>query len=211
MSSIISGTAYLSENDVLLRTIIDKVGICDLCKKDEMFRYLIRSIIGQQLSVSAAKSINEKVDNHFNSDFHPQAFAKTSIDQFKKIGVSSRKASYIFDLCHKINSAELILTNLIELDNLQIISQLTQVKGIGTWTAKMFLIFVLARTNVFPMEDLTFKNQLIDLYSINPSEFDKLDQLQKKWHPYESIAAWYLWRHKDLKLAIYRKGNVDSE
>ena len=103
-----------------------------------MFRYLIRSIIGQQLSVSAAKSINEKVDKHFNSDFHPQAFAKTSIDQFKKIGVSSRKASYIFDLCHKINSAELILTNLIELDNLQIISQLTQVKGIGTWTAKMF-------------------------------------------------------------------------
>jgi DNA-3-methyladenine glycosylase II len=197
MSDVHTGMVILSEKDSLLQSIIKEVGVCGLCQQDDRFQYLIKSIIGQQLSITAARSINLRIDLFFSSKYDPYIFSQTSEQTLKELGISKRKASYIYDLCNKIILGDLDLNNLSTLNNEDIIHQLIKVKGIGTWTAKMFLIFVLARTNVFPLEDLTFKNQLIKLYHIQPTQVGLLKEIQDLWHPYESIAAWYLWRHKD--------------
>lgn len=184
----------LKIKDEILSNIINEVGECRLVKQKANFLFLIEAIISQQLSFKASESIIKKVKDFFNDNITPESFLNTSPHILESLGISSRKLSYIIDLCNRIKNNEIFLEELASLTNDEVINVLTSVKGIGVWTSKMYLIFVLSREDVLPNEDTSFKNSYLKLYNISPDNYDEHIEKQKLiWHPYESIASWYIW------------------
>lgn len=189
---------YLIKNDDVLSNIIQEIGECRLVKQNSNFLFLVEAIISQQLSFKASESIIKKVKEYFEGQITPENINKTDDAQLMSLGISSRKLSYIRDLSNKILNKEISLEKLNDLSNDDIIEKLISVKGIGLWTSKMYLIFVLSREDVLPIEDTAFKNSFISIYNIDNDKFDSKIELQKdKWHPYESIASWYIWANSN--------------
>jgi len=194
---------HLYESDKKLKDIINYVGECRLKPQKSCFLFLLEAIISQQLSLKASETIIRRLKEHFKNDITPRKIINTELNTLKTLGVSKRKASYLIDLSIKILNKEIQLEELDKLDNQQIIDTLTKVKGIGIWTSKMFLIFVLARPNVFPTEDTSFKNTIKKIYNLDEKEFNKkADLIKEKWHPYESIASWYIWAFQNEDINV---------
>ncbi len=190
------GINFLKKKDAILSTIIDKVGICDLTPKEYYFTVLCDSIISQQLSIKAADSILKRFFNLVGTIKPlPNDILKFEVEDFRAIGCSNAKGRYILDLAEKVNSNELNLHTLNELSNEEIIAELIKVKGIGKWTAEMFLMFSLCRLDVFPVDDLGIKNSLIRNYNF-PPEITKKEMVAfgDNFSPYQTLAAWYLWK-----------------
>jgi DNA-3-methyladenine glycosylase II len=161
------------------------------------FEALVEAIISQQLSVKAADTIFMR----FISLFFPQKFPtpeivlKLPLRQFRKVGISTQKANYIKDLASKIVTGELKLKSLYRLEDEKVISELVKVKGIGRWTAEMFLIFTLRRPDVFSMGDLGLRNAIQKLYKMKTPPTEKqLHRISKRWSPYRTTASRYLWK-----------------
>ncbi len=191
------------KKDKVLRKLIDEIGIIELGipNTDESFKSLVEIIVGQQLSVKAAKSIISRLQNKFGDSYKPADFSNISLDELREIGISNQKGVYILNLVEKINDNQINFNTFEELNNDEIIDRLITIKGIGVWSAKMFLISVLKRTNVFPLEDLTFTNQLKKLYNINDRNSEKkINELNNSWSPFQTFAAKYLWESKDKKI-----------
>jgi DNA-3-methyladenine glycosylase II len=190
-----SAISHLSSVDPILKKLIKKIGACLLNIKPASFEFLVEAILNQQLSKKAADTIVSRVRKLTKSGSLTYAeIAEINHSQFKTAGVSERKAEYISDLCNKTKTDELNLTNLETLTDDEIIAMLTKVKGIGTWTAHMFLIFALCRSDVFPAEDIALKNAIMTQYGLNEKNYDKkIESIVSKWKPYRSIASWYLW------------------
>ena len=187
--------------DPIIKPLLDKYGPIELSSidKTDYFRHLIKSIIGQQLSVKAAATINSRMLANFDNDPTPQKLLNCSSDDLRSLGISNRKGTYLKNLA--AYAEENPLDQLDTLSNESIIEALSSIKGIGTWTVKMFLISALGRTNVRPYEDLTIRQQVKALYKLSEDADVKEFFLKQAdiWHPYESIACLYLWKDRDFK------------
>ncbi len=201
---LIKATNQLKRKDRVLRRVIEKVGSCTLKSQTDTFKSIIDAVISQQLSMYAAQSIfNRFVEYYKPKDFPtPEDILNTAEKDLSKIGISKAKINCLKDLCEKIKLGKIQLNKIHKLSDEEIIKELTQVKGIGRWTAHMFLIFSLGRLNVLPTEDLGIKKGIMKLYRLRklPDEKKIIEIANKKhWHPYCSVASWYIWRSLELK------------
>jgi DNA-3-methyladenine glycosylase II len=159
---------------------------------------LVEAIITQQLSAKAADSISARFRAIYGKFPKPADVIETSDAKLRKAGLSYMKVSYIKDLSKKIESKEIRLAYMRNLSDEEVIVQLTQVKGIGRWTAEMFLIFSLGRLDVLPVGDLGLRKGIRNLYSLEElPEKEQIECIAEKWRPYRSVATWYLWRSQD--------------
>ena len=163
------------------------------------FAALVRAIIFQQLSTKAASTIHARLVALLpGGAVTPAAVAAISDDQFRSVGVSRQKAMYLRDLCEKLTRGAVTLDGVEGMDDESVIAALTKVKGIGRWTAEMFLMFRLHRPDVLPVGDLGIVTAVQKVYGLRKRPTpDRLRQLAEPWKPYRSIACWYLWRSLD--------------
>lgn len=186
----------------ILLKVVDAHGdyIFTLKKHDFLFDRLVESIISQQLSVRVADVIYERVLNLMpNKKLDPKQILKINDDILRKAGLSYGKIKYIKDLSTKVLNKELDLDNLENLENEQVIEELTKVKGIGTWTAEMFLMSALGRPDIFSHGDLGLKNAIKKIYNLSEYDLAKAEEIVIKWSPYRTIAARILWKSLELK------------
>lgn len=181
--------------DKRIAPLIQKWGSCTISpiKKNKYFEDLVDAICSQQLSVKAAKTIFERVKNLLVT-ITPEAILNKTDQELRDCGLSWQKVSYLKDLASKVKNKEVDLDKIQSLSDLEIITTLVKVKGIGRWTAEMFLMFSLARPDVFPLGDLGIKN---GFEKVIKTKWDKkyADKFANKhWSPYKTVASWYLWR-----------------
>lgn len=184
------------KKDPKLVKIINQVGDYNLKIAKNRYQVLVEAIIAQQLSGSAAESILKKFKKLYKSKFpKPIDVIKTSDSKLRLAGLSKMKILYIKDLSKKIETNQLNIKKISTQNDESVIEQLINVKGIGRWTAEMFLIFSLGRLDILPVGDLGLKKGIQLMYSFNelPNEKD-IEQLAESWRPYRTIATWYLWK-----------------
>lgn len=192
--------AHLSQ-DPVLKPLITVHGLCPIRPHTNYYQDLVESIIGQQLSVRAARSITQRFVNLFGGIFpSPQQILQKDIEQLRGAGLSRPKATYIQDLARHVLEGRVRFDHLDSLSNEEIIRELTPVKGIGEWTVHMFLMFCMGRLDVLAWGDLGVRNAARKLYGLDslpsPEELRTI-ATQHNWHPYESVACWYLWQSLD--------------
>jgi len=191
-----SAAIKVLKKDPKLARIIKVVGEYQTTTTSNYFESLIEAIITQQLAGAAAKAISKRFRALYGKKFpKPADVLKTSDPKLRKTGLSGMKVKYIKDLAKNIESKKLKLRSLSKLSDDEIVEQLTQVKGIGRWTAEMFLIFSLGRMDVLPVGDLGLKKgvQLLNSSAKLPTP-DEIEELAEKWRPYRTVATWYLWK-----------------
>jgi DNA-3-methyladenine glycosylase II len=193
--------AQLSEHDPHLRPVIAQAGLTDMAPHHEYYRALANSIIGQQLSVKAAATIKQRFVDLFGGTFPtPEAILARPAEELRSAGLSGQKAAYIRDLAQHVVDGKVRFDHLDEQTNREIIDELTDIKGIGEWTVHMFLMFSVGRPDVLAVGDLGVRTGIKKLYNLTdlptPAEVQAIAQ-QYHWHPYESIACWYVWRSLD--------------
>ena len=191
---------HFRKRDPLLHAAIKQIGPYRLKPSRDRFGMLVRSIISQQISVGAARSIRGKLEAIVgDARFTPQAIVDLTDRQLRSAGLSKQKASYLRDLSAKSLDGTVNLPKIGRLPDEAVIERLTQVKGIGRWTAQMFLIFSLGRADVFPIDDFGVRSAMIKLYHLEeaPPRQSLLD-IGARWSPFASIGSWYCWRYLDL-------------
>jgi DNA-3-methyladenine glycosylase II len=187
---------HLRKADTVMREIIHRVGPVRLRLERNRFAMLVRSIISQQISTSAARSIRRRLEELVSpGTITPADIVSLKTRQLRSVGLSGQKASYIQDLASKVNSSELNLRQIGRLGDERVIEQLTRVRGIGHWTAQMFLMFSLGRPDVFPYGDLGIRSAIRKAYSLDElPDHQQSKLIAEPWHPHATIASWYLWR-----------------
>lgn len=182
-----------------MRTIIERVGPYTMEFREPSFATLVRSIVYQQLSGKVASVIlNRLIAALPGGEVTPQNILRLRPDRMRKLGLSRAKTEYIRDLARRTAKGEVRFETLSDLGDDAVIEHLTQVKGIGVWTAHMFLMFALQRPNVLPVGDLGVRSAIRKAYALEAlPTVSEMEHLAGSWHPYCSIAAWYLWRSLD--------------
>ena len=190
---------YLSR-DKDLKTLIDHFGVITLKRRRNYFKSLLRSIIHQQLSGKAARTIENRFLELYNGNRYPtpEEVLKTPAEAIQNVGISRMKTEYIRGLAKIIDDGDIRLEKLSELSNDEVGNVLKEVKGIGQWTVDMFLIFSLNRPDVFPLNDLGIQKGLMLLLGRKKilSQESMLSH-SKKWKPYRTLASLYLWKIVD--------------
>lgn len=190
---------HLSRRDPVMRGFIKKYGPCRIKPHNRYFDTLVDAIISQQLSSKAAETIL----NRFKALYAPARFPTaaqilaTPDEMIRSVGVSGQKISYIKDLSAKTGDGTLKLSRIARMGDEEIIEMLTTVKGIGVWTAHMFMIFSLGRLNVLPVGDLGVRRAIERAYGIEGlPDAEQIHAVaeNRQWHPYCSVASWFLWR-----------------
>ncbi len=195
---------HLARRDPMLRQFIKQHGECRLQKHQRHFETLVNSIVSQQLSTKAAATIFQRfVALYAPAKFpKPEQIAATPDETLRGVGLSGQKLSYIKDLAAKVHDGSVHLQRITQMSDDEIIAELTLVKGIGVWTVQMFLIFSLGRLDVLPVGDLGIKMAIQRAYQLaempKPAAIEAIAD-QNKWHPYCSVASWYLWRSLENK------------
>jgi DNA-3-methyladenine glycosylase II len=191
---------HLKKSDPVLRTIIERVGTCRMEYGEPEFHSLAEAIVYQQLNGKAAVTIFNRFAALAGEPLTPQGILKLSDAQMRGVGLSKQKTAYLRDLAGKTQSGALDFARLPELTDAEVIEHLTQVKGIGVWTAHMFLMFALRRPDVLPTGDLGVQMAIRKHYKKRklpkPAQMEKIARC---WAPYRSVACWYLWRSMDIK------------
>lgn len=185
------------QKDKYIAPLVKKYGKCRI-KKEKKSRYfvdLVDAICGQQLSVKAAATIFARVKNGLG-EITPDTILKTKDEKFRKWGLSRAKTLYVKDLASKVKEKELEIDKLDHLSDEKVREELMRVKGIGVWTADMFLMFTLAREDIFPVEDLGIRTGLKRLVKREIAK-EKMANFAKRWAPYRTFASWYIWKSLD--------------
>lgn len=184
------------KKDPKLAKIIKQVGSYNVKITKNRYQSLVEAIIAQQLSGNAAESILGKFKKLYKSKFpKPIEVIKTPDSKLRLVGLSKMKVSYIKDLSKKIENNHLNIRKITAYSDEFIIEQLTSVRGIGRWTAEMFLIFSLGRLDVLPVGDLGLKKGIQLMYSYDELPKEKeIEQLAEAWRPYRTVVTWYLWK-----------------
>lgn len=187
---------HLARRDPLLKSLIATVGPCTLTPDANHFALLVRSIISQQISTKAAISIRLKLEQALQpKGLKPAAILEASDDQLRGAGLSANKARSLRDLAEKVHTGTVPLKRLRDLPDEEVIEKLIPIRGIGRWTAEMFLIFSLGRLDVLPVDDLGLRVGVQRLHEMpDPPTKGQLHDLGEPWRPYRSIATWYFWR-----------------
>lgn len=195
---ILSG---ISGKDPVMGKLVEKIGYFTLKAGGDYFESLVQSIVYQQISGKAADSIYRRFLKQLDGPVTPENIGKLSDEDIRSSGISPQKLKYLRDLSSKILDRELDLAGLEELTNQEIIEKLTIVKGIGIWSAQMFLIFTLGRLNVLPLNDIGFRNALKKHYAVRGELTGvKIARITSKWAPYMSAGVWILWECENTKL-----------
>jgi DNA-3-methyladenine glycosylase II len=193
---------HLAAADPVLGAIIAKVGPCRIASRPERFPALARAIIFQQLAGRAAQTIHDRVVALYPGKKFPTPaqILATPDAKLRKAGLSGQKTRYIKDLARHVDQGRLNFHRFAKMADEEIIEHLTQVKGIGRWTAEMFLMFNLSRPDVFPVGDLGVRNAIVKAYGMrkHPKKPDHFVKLAESWRPYRSAAAWYFWQSLDV-------------
>jgi DNA-3-methyladenine glycosylase II len=198
---IAAARRHLMRSDTVLKGIIQQVGEFTLRPERDYFQTLVRSIVSQQISTAAARTILKRLVDHLEpAKISPVSMAQLDLPTLRTLGVSQQKATYVLDLTDRVSRGELNLKTIQRKSDEEVIAQLIQVKGIGVWTAHMFMIFALGRLDVLPVGDLGIRSAVQRNYGLDelptPAE---TGEIAKPWRPYASIASWYLWRSLELK------------
>ena len=191
---------HLSHANKRMEKLIDKFGPPNFNLMNNYYESLIRSIVYQQLSGKAASIIYERFLDLFVFDIYPDPkdILAVSIETLRSSGLSYQKVNYIRDLSEKWQDGTMNLTDIDSMTDEEISSELIKVKGIGQWTADMFLMFTLGRPDVFPFGDLGIQKGVMILTNMNRLPTQKeMERKTKKWQPYRTVAAWYLWKLVD--------------
>lgn len=186
------------KKDPVLAGILKQAGPFAMQYREPTFETLVRSIVYQQLSGKAAGTILGRLLEAVGDELTPARIMKLRVERMRKLGLSGQKTLYIRELAQHTRKGTVVFENLPHLPDEDVISHLTQVKGIGVWTAQMFLMFALRRENVLPVADLGIRAAMKKAWDLpelpKPAQ---MEELAAAWHPYRSIACWYLWRYLD--------------
>ncbi|KND56479.1 DNA-3-methyladenine glycosylase II [Candidatus Paraburkholderia kirkii] len=186
--------ADLMKRDRILKKLIPKFGEIHLVNLGDPFSTLARSVAGQQISVKAAQAIWERVKGAC-PDIHPAQFIGLGHEKLQACGLSRRKAEYILDLAQHFESGVLHVDAWTSMDDEAVIAELTQIRGIGRWTAEMFLIFNLSRPDVLPLDDLGLIQAIsVNYFSGEPVTRSEAREVAANWEPWRTVATWYMWR-----------------
>ena len=187
----------LKKKDKILKEIINKYKSEKLHSKKNAFLTLAKSITGQQISVKAANSIWLRLEKKIKK-IDPSNILKIKINEIKKCGFSKQKANYIFNLANFFKKNKNIENKWEKIEDEEVIDDLIKIKGIGRWTAEMFLIFYLLRPNIFPSADIGLLKAISINYNLKyPLKNSDIEKFKKKWTPWSTVATWYLWRSLD--------------
>ena len=215
---------HLKKSDPLMRAIIERVGPCRMEYGDPNFHSLAEAIVYQQLNGKAAATIFKRFTALAGDPVTPAGILTISAEQLRAVGLSKQKSSYLFDMAERAQRGDLDFSRLDGMTDEEVVEHLTQVKGVGVWTAHMFLMFTLKRENVLPIGDFgirmaMYKNYLERAAKRNGSGRsikknarakpakekitlptpEQMEKIAKRWEPFRSIACWYLWRSLDVK------------
>jgi DNA-3-methyladenine glycosylase II len=203
--------AHLKKIDPLLGKVIDQVGAYKgwPANNGTHFDAVCRSIVFQQLSGKAAGTIHGRFQGLYGGRTpRPEELATTSDEQLRAVGLSRQKSAYLKDLGARVASGELPIETLHELTDTEVIAALTQVKGIGRWTAQMFMMFRLGRPDVLPDLDLGVQKAIQRAYRLRKlPKPERVLKIGAKWAPYRTVASWYLWRSLDAPTPVPRSGD----
>jgi DNA-3-methyladenine glycosylase II len=186
---------HLRTSDPVLSAIIQQVGDYGIQFRPPDFETLVKSIVYQQLSGRVASVIFGRLAAAVKGTVTPESILKLRPSRMRSLGLSTQKTAYIRDLARHTRAGSVVFEDLAALPDDEVIGRLTQVKGIGVWTAHMFLIFALQRTDVLPTGDLGIRNAIRKAYNLEalPTP-EEMEQMAMRWRPYCSVASWYLWR-----------------
>ena len=211
---------HLRKSDPILRAIIERIGPCRMQFGSPEFHSLAEAIVYQQLNGKAAETIFKRFAVLAGDPLGPAGILKLSDEQMRSAGLSKQKSAYLKDLAAKTAAGLLDFARLPNLPDAEVIEHLTQVKGIGVWTAQMFLMFSLKRENVLPTGDFGVRMAMHTHYldvqrartgkqsaagkksrkrKIKLPSPEQMEKIAKRWEPYRSVACWYLWRSLDTK------------
>jgi 3-methyladenine DNA glycosylase/8-oxoguanine DNA glycosylase len=206
---------HLKKSDPVMRAIIERIGPCRMQFSPPEFHSLAEAIVYQQLNGKAAATIFQRFAALAGEPLTPEGILKVSDEQMRSAGLSKQKSAYLKDLAAKTSSGLLDFARLPDLPDAEVIEHLTQVKGIGVWTAHMFLMFTLKRENVLPIGDFGVRMAMYKHYievakksaaakksrkrKIKLPSPEQMEKIAKRWEPYRSVACWYLWQSLDTK------------
>jgi DNA-3-methyladenine glycosylase II len=216
---------HLKNSDPLLRAIIERVGPCRMEFDEPTFHSLAEAIVYQQLNGKAAMTIFKRFAALAGDPVTAKGILKLTAEQLRGVGLSKQKSSYLFDMAERAKRGDLDFSKLADMSDDEVVDHLTQVKGVGVWTAHMFLIFTLRRSNVLPIGDFGIRmaihknyldrtaakkkngrGQIKNKKTVKPPKqkivlptSEQMEKIAKRWEPYRSVACWYLWRSLDVK------------
>lgn len=190
---------HLSSVAPELHVLIETHGPCSLDKRHPPFHSLVRAIVSQQLSYRAAQTIFRRLIELAGTPWvTPEAILSVSIEEIRNTGISYSKSSFIISLAHTVSCQGVNFREIALMHDQDVIHELTRARGIGPWTAEMFLIFGLGRPDIFPVQDAGIARGLQRVYGLDDKpEQEELVRASQAWKPYRSIASWYLWRALD--------------
>ncbi|MFO1220983.1 MAG: DNA-3-methyladenine glycosylase [Burkholderiaceae bacterium] len=192
---------HLGKRDRVMRKLIPRFGEARLQSRGDAFTTLARSIVGQQISVKAAQSVWTRfveVIGNPSTRISPKAVLGAATDALRGAGLSARKSEYLVDLARHFDDGTVHVRNWQHMDDEAIIEELVGIRGIGRWTAEMFLIFHLMRPDVLPLDDLgLIKGISVNYFSGEPVSRVEAREVGDAWAPYRSVATWYIWRSLD--------------
>ncbi len=191
---------HLRKADPVLAAIIERVGACRLEFGEPTFHALAESILYQQLNGRAAATIMDRFTAFAGDPLTPEGILKLTDAEMRGVGLSRQKSSYLRDLSEKTSAGLLNFDRLVDMTEDEVIAHLTQVKGVGVWTAHMFLMFTLQRPDILPTGDYGVQAAMKKHYKKRKwPKPDVMTKIAKYWIPYRSVACWYLWRSLDIK------------
>ena len=208
---------HLKKSDPVMRAIIERVGAYRMTYREPTFHSLARAIVYQQLNGKAALTIFNRFTALAGDPLTPGGVSKLTPEQMRAVGLSKQKSSYLLDMAERASRGELDFLRVPDMTDDEVISHLTQVKGVGVWTAHMFLMFSLQRPNVLPTGDFAIRMAMFRHYldrtraksnraaknskrKIKLPTPAQMEKIAKCWEPYRSVACWYLWRSLDTQL-----------
>jgi DNA-3-methyladenine glycosylase II len=192
---------HLKTSDPILASIIERVGPPQMAYREPTFEALARSIVFQQLSTKAARTIYGRLEEAAGGKLTPESIQGLSVGEMRRAGLSKQKIGYIRDLAEHALSGKVDFARLPALSDEEVITSLTDIKGVGVWTAHMFLIFALRRPNILAVGDLGVRTAIQRHYRkrLLPKP-QHIEKLAVNWHPYCSYACWYLWRSLEFSV-----------
>ncbi len=215
---------HLRKSDPVMRGIIERVGPFKMQFGEPKFHSLAEAIVYQQLNGKAAVTIFKRFAALAGDPLTPEGILKLTPEQMRSVGLSKQKSSYLLDMAERAHRGELDFSRLPEMSDAAVIEHLTQVKGVGVWTAHMFLMFTLRRPNVLPTGDFGVRMAMYKYYldkrvakngqarqtgqkkkskakprKIKLPNPEQMEKIAKRWEPYRSVACWYLWQSLDIK------------
>ncbi len=184
-----------------MKQVIDRVGPFRLKRQTNRYQSLLRAIIAQQISTAAARSIWNKLEQAAGTPrLTPEDIARLSDPELRGVGISPQKLGYVRSLTDHVLGEQLRLTVIHRLPDAEVIAELVQVKGIGLWTAQMFLIFSLGRADILPHGDLGIQTAIRRVYGLDElPKRESCERIAEAWRPYATVASWYLWRSLEFK------------